>query len=89
MFELECKPTNWPAPQKPAKKQKSTSMYLTGNNDSDEEDVPSWDSPLAERMLVPVFHRRPNQDRNRTFRKPWALAPVPHYIILTPEEVST
>lgn len=86
MFELECKPTNWPAPQKPAKKQKTKSMLNFGNNDSDEEDIPNWDSPLAKSMLVPVFHRRPSQDRNRTYRKPWALAPVPHYIILTPEE---
>ena len=88
MFELECKPTNWPAPPKPAKKQKSSSMYLTASNDLDEE-IPAWNSPQAERMLVPVFHRRPNQDRGRSFKKPWVLSPVPHYIILTPEEVST
>ena len=58
MYELESKPTNWPAPHKPAKKQKTKSMLNFGSkygDDSDDEDVPSWDDPLAEQMLVPVF----------------------------------
>jgi ubiquitin carboxyl-terminal hydrolase 4/11/15 len=90
MYELEAKPTNWPAPRKPVKKQKQKSMLNFGgnySNDSDEDEIPPWNDPLAERMLVPVFHRRPNMDRGR-FKSAWTLVPVPHYIIVTPDEVS-
>jgi ubiquitin carboxyl-terminal hydrolase 4/11/15 len=87
VYELEAKPTNWPAPQKP-KKQKKSSMLLTYSNDSEEDDVPNWDDPLAEKMLVPIFHRRPNPERGNRFKKPWMMTPVPHFIIVTPEEVS-
>lgn len=83
MYELEAKPTNWPPVMKP-KKAKSVMSY--SNNDSEEEDIPSWEDPAAEKMLVPVFHRRPNDDRSR-FRKRWVLADYPHFIIVTPEEV--
>jgi len=83
VFELEAKPTNWPRPSK-AKGKKGA---LAFGNDSDEEDVPSWDDPVAERMLVPVLYRRANPERGR-FKKPFVMAPVPHFIVLTPEEVS-
>lgn len=91
IYELEAKPTNWPAPRKPAKKQKIKSMLSFGyGNDSDDDEIPHWDDPLAEKMLVPVFHRRPNPDRtgNSRFKKPWVLVPVPHYVVVTPDEVS-
>jgi ubiquitin carboxyl-terminal hydrolase 4/11/15 len=91
IYELECKPTNWPAPKKPTKKPKAKSVLNFGNstygNDSDDEDLPSWHDPLAKKMLVPVFHRRPNTARS-AFKHPWVFAPVPHFIIVTPEEVS-
>lgn len=86
VFELEAKPTNWPAPKKPKKAKKSSFGY--GNNESDEDEIPEWDDPIAEMMVVPVFHRRPNPERNgRSFRKPWIIDGVPHFIMLTPEEV--
>ena len=91
VYELEAKPTNWPAPRKQAKKHKVKSMLSFGyGNDSDDDEIPNWDDPLADRMLVPVFHRRPNPDRNSNsrFKKPWVLVPVPHYIVVTLEEVS-
>jgi ubiquitin carboxyl-terminal hydrolase 4/11 len=90
IYELECKPTNWPSPRKPKQKKKSMlSFSYNNNNDSDEDDIPNWDDPLADRMLVPVFHRQPNVDRNTRYnsRKPWAIMGAPHFIILTPEEV--
>jgi ubiquitin carboxyl-terminal hydrolase 4/11/15 len=80
VYELEAKPTNWPIPNND-----KTRKLKYG----DDEDVPSWDSPLAERMLVPVFYRRPNNERSRYgSKKAWEVMPVPHFIIVTPEEVS-
>ncbi|KAN0095576.1 UCH domain containing protein [Hyaloscypha variabilis] len=88
VYELECKPTNWPSPRKPKQKKKTMGFSYGGNNESDEDDVPNWDDPLADRMLVPVFHRQPAPDRNTRYntRKPWLLFGSPHFIILTPEE---
>ncbi|TVY17333.1 putative ubiquitin carboxyl-terminal hydrolase 12, partial [Lachnellula arida] len=82
IYELEAKPTNWPPVSKPKKK----SVVLSyGQNDSDEEDVLGWQDPAAEKMLVPVFHRRPNPERAK-WRKPWLLSDFPHFIVVTPEE---
>jgi ubiquitin carboxyl-terminal hydrolase 4/11/15 len=66
-----------------------SSFSYGNNNDSDEDDIPNWDDPLADRMLVPVFHRQPNVDRTTRYnsRKPWSICGAPHFIILTPEEV--
>jgi ubiquitin carboxyl-terminal hydrolase 4/11/15 len=89
IYELECKPTNWPSPRKPKQKKKSMLSFNYGNhNDSDEDDIPNWDDPLADRMLVPVFHRQPNTERTSRYnsRKPWAIMGAPHFITLTPEE---
>lgn len=84
-FELEAKPTNWPPQRKAGKKQKIKLLY---NNDSEEEDPsPRWGTPAAEHMLVPVFYRRPNPDRGRAFKRNWLIVPVPHFIMLTAEEV--
>lgn len=85
IIELESAPTNWPPVKKP--KQKSKSMLSFSNYlDSDDEEVPSWDSPRAERMLVPVIQRRPNPNQGR-FGKPFSFISVPYFITLTPEEV--
>jgi len=87
VFELEAKPTNWPAPARLVKKKKQKFSY---NNDSEEEEIPGWEDPLAENMLVPVFYRYPNTDPPPRYgtRKEWNLSPVPHFIMLTPEEVT-
>ncbi|KAF8861355.1 UCH-domain-containing protein [Acephala macrosclerotiorum] len=88
IYELEAKPTNWP-PAKKAKSSKKSNM-ISYHNNSDDDDVPEWDDPIAENMVVPVFHRRPNNtERNSSrnwSRKPWTIEPVPHFIMLTPEE---
>lgn len=83
IYELEAPPTNWPAPRKP-RKQKVRSMVNFGNNGLD-DDIPSWDDPMSERMLVPVYHRRLKQDKLRN--KKWEHVPVPHFIVITPTEV--
>ncbi|KAG9244656.1 hypothetical protein BJ878DRAFT_542082 [Calycina marina] len=93
VFELEAPPTNWPTPARIIKKKpKKFNSYAFNNNDSDEEEIPGWNDPLADRMLVPVFYRYPNDDFPNTNRfsarnhSEWVLAPVPHFIMLTPEE---
>lgn len=84
IYELEAKPTNWP----PIHRSKKNKPIMSFGNDSDEEVVPEWNSPLAEKMIVPVFHRRPNPERSVTkWKKEWALANFPHFIIVTPDEV--
>lgn len=52
LYELENVPTNYPPPRR---KKKHRSM-LSFNHDS-EDDIPDSDSPLADRMMVPIFHR--------------------------------
>jgi ubiquitin carboxyl-terminal hydrolase 4/11 len=85
VYELEAIPTNWPPPKKPAR-QKPKPVLSFSHFDSDEDEVPNWDDPMAERMLVPVLHRQPGADTGR-YRKPWTHMPVPHFIIVTAEEV--
>jgi ubiquitin carboxyl-terminal hydrolase 4/11/15 len=87
VYELEAPPSNWPAPKKPTKKGKSKSMgnLNFGSSDSGDE-IPGWDDPLAERLLVPVYYRKPTTSRGYG-KKPWEFI-CPHYIIVTPEEVS-
>ncbi|EHK99914.1 putative ubiquitin carboxyl-terminal hydrolase 12 [Glarea lozoyensis 74030] len=82
VYEIEDKPTNWP----PRRVKRVKSHMNFGNNDSEDDDVPSWDDPMAEKMLVPVFHRRPNPERLNRFKKAWVLTPAPHFIVLNPKE---
>ncbi|KAG9230957.1 hypothetical protein BJ875DRAFT_135688 [Amylocarpus encephaloides] len=86
VYELEAKPTNWP-PRRRSKKNTSRSMLGFGNsNESEEDDVPNWDDLMSEKMLVPVFHRKPNSDRHSRFKRAWVLVPAPHFIVVSPEE---
>ncbi|CCU81659.1 ubiquitin carboxyl-terminal hydrolase/USP19 [Blumeria hordei DH14] len=84
VHELEASPTNWP----PSAKLKKLSYPY----DAEElEEGLSWDNPLAKRMLVPVFHRRPNlntmgQNLLKSHRSPWIIDCAPHFIVLTMEE---
>lgn len=83
VYEIEKRPSNWP-PRK-VKKQKAKS----GFDDSEEDNVPSWDDPMAASMVVPVFHRRYVNAQNRYNHAKWELSAEPHFIVLTPAEVST
>ncbi|KAI9768007.1 MAG: Ubiquitin carboxyl-terminal hydrolase 15 [Geoglossum simile] len=80
-FELEDIPTNFPPTKKPPKVQ---SMIEFSYGPSDEDEVPSWDSPRAERMLVPIFHRLVKNEAARYNSR--QIFAIPFYIILTCEE---
>lgn len=86
IYELEAQPTNWPPPKR--LKKNLTTLY--DFNDLDQ--VPNWDDPISERMLVPVIHRRPNpesalRNRPKDIKKNWIIDCAPHMIILTSDEV--
>ena len=81
IFELDMVPTNYPAPKKKAQKIRSLLNY---NNSDEEEDVPEGDSALAERMLVPVFHRAQKPAGARSQHR--QLFGNPSYIVLTRDE---
>ncbi|KAF2144177.1 uncharacterized protein K452DRAFT_325417 [Aplosporella prunicola CBS 121167] len=72
-YELDLIPTNWPSPKKT---NKARSMF---GNASDDEDLTDGDSPLADRIMVPVLHRA--QHGYNKGMKLW-----PFYIVLTREE---
>lgn len=78
MYELEDTPTNWPSPKK---KQQSKSMLSAA---SSEEDLSKTASPLAEKLLVPIFHRVPKVSYTR--EKQWSLALWPSYIVVSRDE---
>ncbi|OTB08608.1 hypothetical protein M426DRAFT_262093 [Hypoxylon sp. CI-4A] len=78
-YELEAKPTNWGGKQK---SQKVRSMIDDGEGKASSA---SWDDERAERMVVPVFHRRPATGKSYGGQK-WQMSCAPHFIVLTPEE---
>lgn len=80
LYELEHVPSNFPVPKK--KPTNVRSMLSFSNNSSDEE-IPDSDSPLADRMAVPIFHRIPQQTgyTSSTAMKLW-----PAFIMITREE---
>ncbi|KAF2803650.1 UCH-domain-containing protein [Mytilinidion resinicola] len=80
MYELDAAPTNFPPP--PKKKSKGYRSMVSWNNFSDDE-IPDSDSPLADRMIVPVFHRVQN---NNTYSNSMSLKLWPSYILITREE---
>lgn len=86
VFELESAPTNWPPVRKAKQKIKSMLNMGYSNYEEEEGDIPSWDSPRAEQMIVPVISRRENPSQSR-FGKPLIYAYAPFFITLTPEEV--
>jgi ubiquitin carboxyl-terminal hydrolase 4/11/15 len=74
IHELEATPTNWPLRRKP----KTRSML-----DVDTPADPSeWEDPAYEKMVIPVFHRRPNATGRVEGTSP------PHFIVLGCEEAS-
>ena len=79
-YELESQPSNYPPPKR--KTQKFKSMLYVNNSDED-EDIPEGDSPLADKMLISVFHRRAKGFSRMTHRE---LFGVPSYIVVTRDE---
>ena len=82
VYELEDVPTNYPPPKK--KGQKVRSLLSTYPQSDEEDDVPEGDSPLAERMLVPIFHRTARHGSSRFHQR--SLFGFPSYIIVNSQE---
>lgn len=78
VFELEGVPSNWPSPKK---KNKYTSNFWS--NDSD-VDIPKSDHPHHDRIMVPIFHRKPTSTSYRG--QGWALDLWPSYILVDRNE---
>ncbi|KAI2637370.1 UCH-domain-containing protein [Xylaria nigripes] len=76
VFELEASPTNYPG--KMGKQQKYRSLL-------DETPSLPWNDEEAERLLVPVMHRRLAAGKNYHFRK-WESVCAPFFIVVTPQE---
>jgi ubiquitin carboxyl-terminal hydrolase 4/11/15 len=80
IYELDDEPTNFPAPKRKSKKVRS--MLTIGGYDTEEDDMPEADSPMSERMMVPIFHRA--QINNYGASK--SLVLTPSFITLTRDE---
>lgn len=78
VFELEEVPSNWPVPKKKNKYERSF-----WSNDSDVE-LPKADHEHHDKVLVPVFHRKPSSTSYRA--QGWALDLWPSYILVNREE---
>ncbi|KAJ4294107.1 hypothetical protein N0V90_007797 [Kalmusia sp. IMI 367209] len=79
VYEIEDVPTNWPGPKK-----KNRYDYGNAWRNTSEEDLPKLDDAHHDRILVPIFHRRPAQTYHS---KPgWALDLWPSYILVNREE---
>ncbi|KAL4777333.1 hypothetical protein BDW60DRAFT_172616 [Aspergillus nidulans var. acristatus] len=78
MFELESVPTNY-NPDK-----QTTKSYFSYGRSSHEE-VPSFDSPKADRMLIPIFNRHEGQ---RGYRMQRQFFGVPSYVVINREEAN-
>lgn len=84
IYELDAVPTNWPVVAKPKKKKKQTFGYNTVEPDP----LPHWDDPMADRLLVPVMHRRANPARLSKSNRPFLVCLTPQFITLTRQEVN-
>ena len=78
IYEIEAKPTNYPPPKK------KSSGFKMSNFNRDDDDIPEGQSPLAEKMLVPVFHRRGKDSSSKYPQKQLFGAPL--FVIITPDE---
>ncbi|GFF33414.1 probable ubiquitin carboxyl-terminal hydrolase 12 [Aspergillus udagawae] len=78
IFEVESVPTNY----NPDKRQKSYFSY----GRSDYEEIPSFDSPKADRMLVPIFNRHCRPKSNNSGNKQRSLFGAPLYVVISREE---
>ena len=81
IYELEDTPTNYPPPIK--KTQKTRSMLYPND---DEEEIPEGDSPLADKMLVSLFHRVVKEPTSRFNQNQKEIFGVPSFLIVTKEE---
>ena len=83
LFEVDQIPSSYPPPKKA---QKVRSM-LTFSSYDEEEKIPNGDSPLSDRILVPVLHRK-SKDTNTRFQQR-EFFNTPSYIVLNREEAAS
>ncbi|XDG00718.1 hypothetical protein ABKA04_000333 [Annulohypoxylon sp. FPYF3050] len=83
-YELEAKPTNYGS--KPQKQQKLGEAVRSLVDEEEHNASAEWDDAQAERLLVPVFHRRPVALKHSFQSHKWKYVCVPHFITVTPEE---
>ncbi|KAI1769964.1 UCH-domain-containing protein [Hypoxylon cercidicola] len=84
-YELEAKPTNYGG--KPSRQQKPGVAVRSMVDEEEHNASASWDDEQAERLLVPVFHRRPVSRRAGSYQQHmWTAVCMPHFIMVTPEE---
>lgn len=60
---------------KPSGKKQSRNLY-SSYNVSSEEDIPDEDSPLADKMAIPIFHLGPPDNRSMSSKKKATLWPT-------------
>ena len=83
IYEVEAPPSNWNS----AESQQLEGSQKPRRSMIDEVEAPG--SKVLERLLVPVFHRRrAAASRNGYHSQRWSSACVPHFITVTPSEVS-
>ncbi|KAK8231847.1 hypothetical protein HDK77DRAFT_430364 [Phyllosticta capitalensis] len=75
VYEVDDEPTNYPPPKKASRARSSIIP--------DDEDIPDSSSPMADRMLVPVFHRTRSTRNNH---EKWNLTLWPSHILLRRDE---
>ena len=80
ILELEDKPTNWPPPPKTIRKKSYYTQYST-----EEIDLPDDNSPVADKMMVSLFHRHLQGGGTRSSPTK-SLFGAPSFIVLTREE---
>ncbi|KAF3063859.1 putative ubiquitin carboxyl-terminal hydrolase 12 [Daldinia childiae] len=86
-FELEAKPTNYGA--KPHKQQKYGVAVRSMVEEEEHNASALWTDEQAEKLLVPVFHRRPAPPKSSFHQDRWVQACAPHFVIITPEEAKS
>ena len=77
MYEVEEQPTNFPPP-----KRKKKSIFAYGTTDTEDEDIANADPSLSDKLLVPVFMRKPQQENPNQKR----LFGAPFYTVIDREE---
>ncbi|KAL4864841.1 hypothetical protein BDV12DRAFT_175600 [Aspergillus spectabilis] len=80
IFEVESVPTNY-NPDKATK----TSYFSYGR--SSYEEVPTFDSPKADRMIISIFNRTERQQRSN-YRPQRSFFGVPSYVVINREEAT-
>ncbi|PGH15185.1 hypothetical protein AJ79_02550 [Helicocarpus griseus UAMH5409] len=80
IFEVESIPTSYD-PDKPPKRAYSSLVF--SNSSTTEQEVPSFESPKCDRMLIPIFNRVNKANGARNSRQ---LFGAPSYTIVTREE---